>query len=78
MKYLINRRGRAVRVSDGDFVGLLSIGWIEIDEESFKKQQYYPQFDQGDSIKYKRQIKSDNRTVSKKEANKNVFSTVQL
>lgn len=47
MKYLVNRRGRALAVRDKDAETMLLTGCKEITEDEYRRTKYYPQFDVG-------------------------------
>lgn len=47
MKYVVNQRGRAIRVEDKTLEKVLFQGFTQITEAQFKEKQYFPEYDRG-------------------------------
>lgn len=48
MKYVVNLRGRAIRIENEEKDAMVAKGCIEITAGQFEKQTYYPEYDRGE------------------------------
>lgn len=79
MRYVVNRRGRAIEVQDREAENLISLGYLEITKDQFGQGQYYPQWDNGPGTKSQTTSIPTNQILSPKQTKERErFATVAV
>lgn len=74
--YLVNIRGRAVRVPINKSTHLLSQGYKQITKDQFQQKSYYPEFDKGEQSKQTKVFATSPEVKSKDVGD--VFATKEV
>lgn len=74
MKYVVNKRGRAISIEDKDLQTLLDGGFIQITSNQYQERSYYPEYDRGPT--YTSQTKTHQKSTESSKQTENIFKTV--
>ncbi len=75
MKYVVNRRGRAIESEDEMGQRLISQGFVEITKQQFAERTYFPEFDKGSAHPLPPTSYKEVHKAKREEKERTVFHT---